>query len=97
MPLTGACTSSLSVVSITETGVRRPDSLQNYGLNKIKSRSGECDIGFSSKIYFGVHQFSNDFFLNHMTFERKQVHPPPANRNNAEITNHQETLAVQGL
>ena len=33
----------------------------------------ECDIGFSSEIYFAIHQFGNVFFLNRMSFKRKQA------------------------
>ena len=44
-----------------------------------ESRSDEYDIGFSSKIYFGIHQFGNEFFLNCMNFKRKQAHPQRAN------------------
>ena len=29
---------------------------------------------FSSEIYFGIHQFGNEFFLNRMSFKRKQAH-----------------------
>ena len=28
-----------------------------------ESRSDECDIGFSSEIYIGIHQLGNKFFL----------------------------------
>ena len=28
-----------------------------------ESRSDECDIDFSSEIYFGIHQLGNKFFL----------------------------------
>ena len=38
-----------------------------------ESRSDECDIGFSSEIYFAIHQFGNNFFLNRMSFKRKQA------------------------
>ena len=33
----------------------------------------ECDIGFSSEIYSAIHQFGNVFFLNRMSFKRKQA------------------------
>ena len=36
-------------------------------------RSDECDIGFSTEIYFAIHQFGNNFFLNRMSFKRKQA------------------------
>ena len=37
--------------------------------------SDEGEIGFSREIYFGIHQFDNEFFLNRMSFKRKQAHP----------------------
>ena len=40
----------------------------------------EYDIGFLSEIYFGIHQFGNEFFLTRMSFKRKQAHPQRANR-----------------
>ena len=36
-------------------------------------------IGFSSEIYFGIHQFGHEFFLNRVSFKRKQQHPQRAN------------------
>ena len=36
-------------------------------------------IGISSEIYFGIYQFGNEFFLNRMSFKRKQAHPQRAN------------------
>ena len=50
-------------------------STVNFTLKPIshESRSDECDIGFSSEIYFAIHQFGNNFFLNQMSFKRKQV------------------------
>ena len=42
-------------------------------------RSDEYDIGFSSEIYFRIHQFGNEFFLNCTSFQRKQVHSQRAN------------------
>ena len=43
------------------------------------SRNNEYDIGFSSEIYFGIYQFGNEFFLNRMSFQRKQAHSQRAN------------------
>ena len=40
-----------------------------------ESWSDEGDIRFSSEIYFGIYQFGNEFFLNRMSFKRKQAHP----------------------
>ena len=51
-----------------------------------ESRSDEYDIGFSSEIYFGTHQFSNEFFLNRMSFKRKQAHPQRANGKGKNIS-----------
>ena len=34
---------------------------------------------FQSEIYFGIHHFGNEFFLNRMSFKRKQAHPHRAN------------------
>ena len=58
--------------------------------------ASQSDIGFSSEIYFGIHQFGNEFFLNRVSFKRKQAHPQPANRNHAKIRNHKMTLSFQG-
>ena len=44
-----------------------------------ESRSDEYDIGFSSEIYFGIHQFGNEHFLKLMSFKRKQAHAQRAN------------------
>ena len=62
-----------------------------------KSQSDEYDIGFSSEIYFGIHQFGNGFFLNRVSFKRKQAHPQRANgkvkkRNHAKIKSHKENF-----
>ena len=46
---------------------------------KLKTDNDEYDIGFSSKVYFGIHQFGNEFFLNGMSCKRKQAHPQRAN------------------
>ena len=45
----------------------------NFTLKTIshESQSNECDIGFSSEIYFGIHHFGNEFLLNRMSFKRK--------------------------
>ena len=53
--------------------------LMNSTVNFTLSRSDEHDIGFSSEIYFGIHQFGNEFFLNRTSFKRKQAHSQRAN------------------
>ena len=40
-----------------------------------ESRSHEYDLGFSSEIYFGIHQFGDEFFFNRMSFKRKPAYP----------------------
>ena len=52
------------------------NSSMNFTLKLIshESRSDEYDIGFSSEIYFGIHQLGNEFFLSRMNFKRKQAH-----------------------
>ena len=44
-----------------------------------ESQSNECAIGFLSEIYFGIHQFGNEFLLNRTSFKRKQAHPQRVN------------------
>ena len=39
----------------------------------------ECDFGFSSETYFGIHQFGNEFLLNGTSFKIKQAHPQQVN------------------
>ena len=53
---------------------------QKFLQGSYDSRSDECDIGFSSKTYFRIHQFGIEFLLNHVSFKRKQEHPQRANR-----------------
>ena len=38
-----------------------------------------CDVGFSIEIYFGIHQFGNEFLWNRISFKRKQTHPQRTN------------------
>ena len=67
----------------------------------------EYDIGVSSEIYFGIHQFGNEFFLNRISFkgnkhtlsermEKEKGHfrvdcQKPANRNHAKIRSHKKS------
>ena len=60
-----------------------------------ESRSNECNIGFSSEIYFGIHQFSNDFFFNRMSFKRKQAHPQRANGKGKKPFQSQLSIACE--
>ena len=55
------------------------NSTVNFTLKTDESQSDECDIDFSGEIYFGIHQFGNEFFLNCMSFNRKQAHPQREN------------------
>ena len=36
-----------------------------------ESWSNECDVGFSSEIYYGIHWLGHEFFLNRMSLKRK--------------------------
>ena len=71
----------------------------NSTVNFTLSLSDEYDIGFLSEIYFGIHQFGIEFFLNRMSFKRKQAHSQRANgkgkkekENHAKIRSHKKKL-----
>ena len=56
------------------------NSTVNFTRKTYISRSDECDIGFSSEIYCGIHQLGNSFFFNRMGLkENKQNNPQRAN------------------
>ena len=59
----------------------------------LKTENDEYDKGFSSEIYFGIHQFGNEFFLHRMSFKRKQAHPQWANGKGKKSFQSQLSLA----
>ena len=73
------------------------NSTVNFTLNPIshESRSDDYDIGFSSEIYFGIHQFGNEFFLNRLSFKRRQAHPRRANEKRKEPFKSQLSIASE--